>query len=104
MGESGQPGNALDLPPCSPATDLASMDLPQQLLEKVPRMFGDKGRAYGGCGAAHLLEWPVGLPTAALAAATFVDCILGTSWSLEDEGSLDLAPKLAHAHMLQRFL
>lgn len=42
-------------------------------------------------------------PTA-LAAAAFVDCILGTSWAFQDEGSFDLAPSLAHARMLQRFL
>ena len=43
-------------------------------------------------------------PSATLAAAAFLDRILGTSWSLEDEGTFDMAPALANAHMLQRFL
>jgi streptomycin 6-kinase len=39
-----------------------------------------------------------------LAAATFVDCILGTSWSFEDEGSLEIEPTIMHARVLQRFI
>ncbi|MDA0334498.1 MAG: hypothetical protein O2782_04975 [bacterium] len=52
----------------------------------------------------EILSGLLDCPQATLAAAAFVDGLVGTSWSLEHEGSVGLAPKLAHAHMLQRFL
>ena len=52
----------------------------------------------------HILGDLLGHSPSTLAAATFIDCILGTSWSFEDEGSFDVSPSLDHARMLQRFL
>ena len=43
-------------------------------------------------------------PSTTLATAAFVDRILGTVWSLEDEGPFDARPGLSIARMLQEFL